>query len=307
MSEIFNKNCHCCGAQSMCVIGTIGAFEHCKCSSCGYEHFYSKKQVVDALLYENDSDYDADLGIAADFSDLLQWNHKKALRFLRLRYPSADAKILDIGCFNGFFVKKLLECGFDANGIDFNKKALSFGKQEYALEGFISDQTIQDLIAQDKKFDVITLFEVIEHLEYFYDILSKAAKLLQTGGIIILSTPNSKMCWRPDLDFPPHHLSRFTPKALENCIVHLGFRPLKIFEQMSLLDLLRNYVGTFFRYKDKASLRGGEFKNKVLSKILRQFMNKTKIVTGILFSPLDSLLYAFGFRYICQLIIAEKK
>jgi 2-polyprenyl-3-methyl-5-hydroxy-6-metoxy-1,4-benzoquinol methylase len=154
---------------------------------------------------------------------------------------------------------------------------------------------------------VITLFEVIEHLENIGNILSQVSSLLKVGGVIIISTPNSKMCWRPALDFPPHHLSRFSTNALRNCVLNFGFKPVQQYEQMSSYDLIRNYVGTFFRERDKSSLRGGAFKNKSSVRVLRIAMNKSKRVGGIILSPFDAILYAFGLRYICQLIIAEKK
>src|SRR2546429_9756570 len=99
------KLCNCCGNEQMVFLENFNEFEHIKCKNCGYEYFSRQYPEINAQLYENDADYNDDLGIAADFTDLLQWNHKKAVRFLNQRYPSAQATILDIGCFNGFFVK----------------------------------------------------------------------------------------------------------------------------------------------------------------------------------------------------------
>jgi len=79
--------------------------------------------------------------------------------------------------------------------------------------------------------------------------MKQISTLLKKGGVIIISTPNSRMCWRPALDFPPHHLSRFTPEALRGCVTRFGFEPIRLFQQMSSYDLIRNYVGTFFREK----------------------------------------------------------
>ena len=80
-----------------------------------------------------------------------------------------------------------------------------------------------------------------------------------------------------------------------------------IAEQMSTYELVRHYVGTFFRAKDSASLRGGEFKHKKITTALRRGMNKVRKVLGILLAPIDKLLYLFGVRYISQIVIAEKK
>jgi 2-polyprenyl-3-methyl-5-hydroxy-6-metoxy-1,4-benzoquinol methylase len=299
--------CQCCAIQAMDIVGKVGEYEQTLCKNCGYVRFVHSFDQVNHQLYESDADYNDDLSVAKDFEDFIQWNHNKALQYLTEKYPSRNAKILDVGCFSGFFVKKLILQGFVARGIDFNNKALSFGKEHYGLEKNISNSTLQELLAQGEKYDVITLFEVIEHLESISDVLSEVSKLLKSEGVIIISTPNSNMCWRPALDFPPHHLSRFTPSALQSCVIRYGFKPVKQLEQMSSYDLIRNYVGTFFRKKNKTSLRGGSFKNQSSIRLLRIAMNKLKHVGGILFSPVDGVLYALGFRYICQLIIAEKK
>ena len=287
-------------------VAHIDDYEQFLCGTCGYVHFAHLSKEVDNTLYEADADYNDDLVLAADFADLLQWNHKQAVKYLKKKFPAGDASILDIGCFNGFFVRKLLNCGFAASGIDFNNKALDFGVSNYGLEGRISNKTVQALLAEGLQFDVVTLFEVIEHLEDFSSILSDARKLLKPDGLLILSTPNSDMCWRPDLDFPPHHLSRFTPKALASGVERVGFSPMLSLEQTSTFDLLRNYAGTFFRHKDKKSMRGGEFKNKGLTIILRKAANKTKGLGYILLCPLDMILHAIGVRYISQLIVARK-
>jgi 2-polyprenyl-3-methyl-5-hydroxy-6-metoxy-1,4-benzoquinol methylase len=298
--------CQCCGLHRMKAIGHTGEYEQFSCESCGYVRFLHLSKEVDQRLYEADSDYKDDLVVATNYVDLIQWNHKQALKYLNRKFPSHEAEILDIGCFNGFFVKKILTYGFNATGIDFNDSALTFGKLHYGLEGRISNKTVQHLLAEGSQYDVVMLFEVIEHLEDFSSVLSDVYKLLKPDGILILSTPNSNMCWRPDLDFPPHHLSRFTPKALASCVIRLGFTPLISLEQTSTFDFIRNYVGSFFRHKDKKSMRGGEFRRKSLSIFLRRIANKSKRLWYFMLWPVDTLLHVIGIRYIGQMIISKK-
>ena len=299
--------CQCCTIQEMDIVGKVGEYEQTLCINCGYVRFVNSLNQVNHRMYESDADYRDDLSVAKDFEDFIQWNHNKALQYLTEKYPSRNAKVLDVGCFSGFFVKKLILQGFTASGIDFNNKALGFGKMHYGLKKNISNSTLQELLTQGEKYDVITLFEVIEHLESISNVMLEMSKLLKNNGVIIISTPNSNMCWRPALDFPPHHLSRFSPNSLRSLVIRYGFKPLKQLEQMSSYDLIRNYVGTFFRKKNKTSLRGGSFKNQSSIRLLRIIMNKLKGVGGIILAPIDGILYAFGFRYISQLIIAEKK
>lgn len=286
--------------------GEHSGFIHAICTSCGFEHFYAEDSIIDATLYEEDSDYLEDLNVARNHRDLIQWCHKKAIKYLKKELDISSDKILDVGCFNGFFVKELIDIGFDAIGIDFNKKALDYGKKYYGLKEVISIKSVKELHLKGLQFEAITIFEVIEHLDDFFQLLKEIDNILKPGGLLVLSTPNSHMCWRPALDWPPHHLSRFSPKALALCIDRLGYEKIRSFEQTSSYDLLRNYVGSHFRQKNKQSLRGGQFRNKQLTNFLRQCANKSRRVGYTIFYPVDYLMHIAGVRYISQLIIARK-
>lgn len=282
-------------------------FQHLTCTTCGHERFLSLRESISAELYEDDADYNADLAIAENHKDLLQWNHIQAIPQLRKLSEGKPARILDIGCFNGFFVKELRDQGFDAEGIDFNRKALEFGKSVYRLDGYISARTLADLNQQGEQFDVITMFEVIEHLEDFAGLIEQALKLLRPSGVIILSTPNSKMSWRPDLDYPPHHLSRFSPASMQRLMEKFGLTVLYQAEQTSSFDLIRNFTGSLLRKKSAKSMRGGQFRNGDTANRLRTFANRSKWLIYKIAMPIDVLLHKIGVRYISQIILAQKK
>jgi 2-polyprenyl-3-methyl-5-hydroxy-6-metoxy-1,4-benzoquinol methylase len=298
--------CNCCGSDRFVELDDYGDYSHFRCEGCGYENFVRHNSAITADLYENDADYMDDLNVLTSFDDLILWHHLKAIKFIQSKYQS-NATILDVGCFNGFFVKKLLSFGYDAQGLDFNKSAVAYGQEKLGLGMRISTQTLEELFEQGRRFDVITLFEVLEHLPDTKTFLGNVNRLLKDRGVLILSTPNNKMCWRPVLDYPPHHLSRFTTKSLEGYLSQLGMNTLYSAEQMSIYELLRHYVGTFFRAKDGASLRGGEFRHKKLTTMLRRGMNKMRKVLGVPLTPIDMLLHVFGFRYISQIVMAEKR
>jgi 2-polyprenyl-3-methyl-5-hydroxy-6-metoxy-1,4-benzoquinol methylase len=299
--------CDCCGSEKMVEFDPYREYQHYRCKGCGFERFVRCDSAIAAGLYENDADYIDDLNVVTSSEDLILWHHLEAIKFLQSKFQSGNTTALDIGCFNGFFVKKLLSLGYDAQGVDFNKSAIAYGQEKLGLGSRITTQSIEEMIEQGKRFDVITLFEVLEHLPDMKAFLGKATKLLKNDGVIILSTPNNQMCWRPALDYPPHHLSRFTTKSLEGCLSQLEMKTLYVAEQMSTYELVRHYVGTFFRAKDSASLRGGEFKHKKFTTILRRGMNKMRKVLGVLLTPIDKLLHLFGVRYISQIVVAQKR
>lgn len=299
--------CNCCGSEKVVELVAYKDYRHFRCEGCGYENFVRHNSAIAADLYENDADYIDDLNVLTSSDDLILWHHLKAIKFLQAKLHAGKSKTLDVGCFNGFFVKKLLSLGYDAHGVDFNKSAIAYGQEKLGLGSRVTTHTLEEWFEQGKRFDVITLFEVLEHLPDAKTFLGDVTKLLKDGGVLILSTPNNKMCWRPALDYPPHHLSRFTTKSIEGYLAQLGMNTLYSAEQMSTYELVRHYVGTFFRAKDITSLRGGEFKHKKLTTMLRRGMNKIRRVLGVLLLPFDTLLHLFGVRYISQIVVAEKR
>lgn len=299
--------CDCCGSAKMVELDPYMAYQHYRCMGCGFEQFVRSDPAIAAGLYENDSDYIDDLNVVTSSENLILWHHWEAIKFLKSRFQAGNTTVLDIGCFNGFFIKKLLLLGYDAQGIDFNKSAVAYGQEKLGLGSRISTQTIEEIVVQGKRFDVITLFEVLEHLPDMQVFMGNATKLLKDDGVIILSTPNNKMCWRPALDYPPHHLSRFTTKSLETFLSQFGMKTICVAEQMSTYELVRHYMGMFFRANDRNSLRGGAFKHKKLTTILRRGMNKMRKVLCVLLTPIDKFLYLFGVRYISQIVVADKR
>ena len=102
-----HKECQCCGIQEMESIGHFGKYEQLACNECGYVRFVHDSYEVNHTLYETDDDYNDDLSVANDFEDFLQWNHNNAMQYLNTKYPGGNVSVLDVGCFTGFFVKKL--------------------------------------------------------------------------------------------------------------------------------------------------------------------------------------------------------
>lgn len=82
-------------------------------------------------------------------------------------------------------------------------------------------------------FDVVTFFEVLEHQENPQWFLDVAKKFLSDEGCIAMSVPNRNR-WQkaPDtLDYPPNHLTRWSPNALRNFLERNGFEILSLREE----------------------------------------------------------------------------
>lgn len=299
------NSCECCLSNNISIFDRRSTYIHCICNDCRFEFFANEGPATGSRLYENDGDYADDLSISGNYRDLLQWQHLIALKHV-IKCNKEDPVILDVGCFNGFFVKKLCDLGYDAYGIDFNKKAIEYGTARYCLEKRIAAKDINELLHENKTFDVITLFDVIEHVENPRELLLCLKGLLREGGVLILSTPNNNMLWRPALDYPPHHLSRYYPETIAGFLVNVGFKIVNQIEQMNVFSLVRNYIGSFCRDKDDKSLRGGRLRSGRAVNVARTALNRMRRACYLSLYPLDRLMHRMGFRYVGQVVICEK-
>lgn len=142
---------------------------------------------------------------------------------------AGGSRILDIGCSYGAFVHFALQKGFDAYGIDFNDEHVRPGREVLGLGDRLMSGDVKDL-ANETEYNLITLFEVIEHIESPQELIYKIRGLLLDGGYLAISCPNEAR-WQPTgrifVDYPPHHLTRWRPATLRRYLESEGFEHMR--------------------------------------------------------------------------------
>jgi 2-polyprenyl-3-methyl-5-hydroxy-6-metoxy-1,4-benzoquinol methylase len=164
--------------------------------------------------------------------------------------PADGGRLLDVGFGNGGFLRLAGEMGWNAEGIDFDPKAVEIAREQ-GLKVHCS--SAEDLKGESAKYDVITLSHVIEHVYNPVELMGELYRLLKPGGLLWLDTPNlnskgySKYGhnWR-DLD-PPRHLVLFHLISLKNLLRSLGFvnltqrwRGLSVFDVYPVSEAIAN-------------------------------------------------------------------
>ncbi|MGE0873763.1 MAG: class I SAM-dependent methyltransferase [Burkholderiales bacterium] len=132
-------------------------------------------------------------------------------------------RVLDVGCGIGGFVDAALSNGYSAEGIDLSHPAVEVA-MGVGLPVSRSDFFSADI--QMASRDVVTLFEVIEHVPQPVAFLRRAEEVVKPGGLVYITTPNFGSLDRRILGaewkaIHPEHLTYFTPSTLL-AAVHAG-------------------------------------------------------------------------------------
>jgi SAM-dependent methyltransferase len=160
------------------------------------------------------------------------------------------AKVLDVGCGKGFFVKALIDRGLCAKGIDISKTAVSYAQD--VLRVPVSVDSITDLVNRSEQYDIVTLWATIEHLADPISTLQDIFKVLSPGGRLFLDTGigddwlDRLLPGHVQWYDPPQHLFVFSDSGLAYALNSAGFSIVKIdrnFERTRLrkiAKLIRN-------------------------------------------------------------------
>jgi 2-polyprenyl-6-hydroxyphenyl methylase/3-demethylubiquinone-9 3-methyltransferase len=101
-----------------------------------------------------------------------------------------NAKVLDIGCGGGLFLSLLKQDGAEVIGIELSDSRAQYAKSIHDLE--IDKHPIENDFWQKgfaNHFDAVTLWDVIEHVNYPMQTMQSAVNVLKPGGLLLIDTP----------------------------------------------------------------------------------------------------------------------
>jgi 2-polyprenyl-3-methyl-5-hydroxy-6-metoxy-1,4-benzoquinol methylase len=125
--------------------------------------------------------------------------------------------VLDLGCGSGYgsYILKNINHAKKVTGIDISPDAIDYAKKNYGNNiDFQTGNVINLKNIPNKSIDVITCFEVLEHIEKQNQILSEIKRVLKDKGILFISTPNI-------LTYPKgnkYHLKELSPTEFKHLI-----------------------------------------------------------------------------------------
>ena len=139
-------------------------------------------------------------------------------------------RILDVGCGNGAFLRRMLDLGWEGIGVETDEEAAETARREHGVEVVIG--TLDSAGLPKESFDVITMDHVIEHVCDPVAHLRTCRDLLRAGGQLVMTTPNLvglghkllRRNWR-GIE-APRHFRIFSPRSLRLCAEKALFRTL---------------------------------------------------------------------------------
>lgn len=159
------------------------------------------------------------------------------------------AKLLDVGAGGGEFVYLAGQAGFDAAGIDPASGYLAFGRENYGVS--LSDSGLEATPPQER-YDVITMFHVLEHLADPKAALQQVYDRLNPDGIFFVEVPNlGSASASPFNQFFEAHITYFTQNSL-GLIVDPLFETLAVRDSRVLQMILRKRPMAVESTKDRA-------------------------------------------------------
>jgi SAM-dependent methyltransferase len=146
------------------------------------------------------------LDLIADKSMPLLIRNEGLIRYKLVSTYAENRTVLDIGCGYGYGSYILSQKARLVIGIDTNRNCVDAAKQRYYRNNlnFVHADALQFLKSISSKFDVIVMFEVIEHIWQGEQLLHQAGVSLNENGRVFLSTPNKK--YTPIFRRNPYHV-----------------------------------------------------------------------------------------------------
>lgn len=134
--------------------------------------------------------------------------------------------LIDLGCSNGLFLDCAKKRGWNVFGTEFDPDCIK-SNNEKGIKVFKSDNLPSELF--EIKFDIVTSFEVFEHINNPLNEMNLIKSLLRRGGVLYITTPNFNSISRFILGKKwniieyPEHLTYYTPRTLNRIVEKNGF------------------------------------------------------------------------------------
>lgn len=186
------------------LLGHVDKIGIYKCQDTGYRFYYPAVLMGDDLFYQ-------ELEKFPWYYMENKWEYEIADNYLK-----HEARVLEIGCGSGGFIKKVKNKCSVIEGLEMNSKAL-LSCIEFGLK--VYPDSIECWSKNKKSdYDVVCSFQVLEHVADVRSFIEASLEVLKPGGLMIISVPNNDcLIFKSNdvaLNIPPHHMGMWDVNSL---------------------------------------------------------------------------------------------
>lgn len=184
-------------------------------------------------------------------------------------------ELLDVGCYTGFFLECARERGWRVSGVEPSRWAAAYASDELGFDVFNGPI---ERFTRERSFDVVTLWDVLEHLPNPVEVLNILRKHVRDDGLLVFATHNldhkvARVMGRHFPLFMEMHTVHFNNDTLAMLLQQTGFRLERKHNQMRAVRL--GYLLSRLR-------RFGDTPERIASSVARALSLQDKILwTGL--------------------------
>ncbi len=206
-----------------------GTFRVVQCPQCGWIR-QNPRPTAETIGFYYPPDY---VNFVRAIEDEPRWWRRWDRRYgiLKRRWSierlQPKGRLLDVGCATGVFLHEMQRVGWEVVGIEPDPAAAGYAQQRLGLDVRVG--RLRQVELPDASFDVVTLWDVLEHMHTPWADLQEAHRLLVDGGLLVIRIPHlesPEARWFGPLWLGwdlPRHLYLFPRRALVSALSELGF------------------------------------------------------------------------------------
>jgi SAM-dependent methyltransferase len=227
--------CNLCGERASHAVFSTKGYDLVECAGCRLAYIANPPDDDELVRI-----YSGDTGYHAALKDPVSRQWATSLRTAEahmefMRQVPGKGRLLDVGCSTGQFLNLAREAGHEVSGIEFSDESRAFACSHFGLS--VEPGRVQDSCHEPGSLDIVTMFDVIEHVRDPLSDMAGVMRLLKPGGWFVLSTPNIDGLFprlsrklAGTLDYwphpePPFHLYQFSIGTLSAMLGKGGFEP----------------------------------------------------------------------------------
>jgi SAM-dependent methyltransferase len=228
-----------------------------RCRACGHRFYRGAETVDSTALYGHGYHESEEYLDYAGQRETLARNFRDYLDRME-RHGASGESLLEVGCAHGFFLAEAAARFPRVHGLDVSGSAITAARDRLGVSAEAVDVCAHRPSAP---YDVVCLWDTIEHLPDPRRSLSCAHRLLAPDGFLFLTTGDAGSLvarvrgprWR--MIHPPTHVHYFTRAGIRRLLRDLGFRTLGI-ESLAGRRQIGNVLHNLDRFGRSAALRG---------------------------------------------------